>query len=196
MDNMNDSRFNQQTYVIRRKVLTIAGAQFHIYNDKEELQLYCKQKAFKFKEDIRLYTGEDMQEEVLTIAARTAIDFSAFYDVVDTKSGMKIGALQRKGMKSMLRDEWTILDANDEQIGLITEDSMGMALLRRILTGLIPQNFDVISDGKKVMLLKQNFNPFVYRLTVDFSMDTNHTIDKRIGMAAGLLIAAIEGRQG
>lgn len=196
MDNMNDSRFNQQTYVIRRKVLTIAGAQFHIYNDKEELQLYCKQKAFKLKEDIRLYTGEDMQEEVLTISARAVIDFSAAYDVVDTKSGVKVGALQRRGMKSILKDEWMILDANDQQIGLISEDSMGMALLRRFLTGLIPQNFDVVVDGKKVMLLKQNFNPFVYRLTVDFSMDKDNTVDRRIGMAAGLLIAAIEGRQG
>lgn len=195
MDNMNDSRFNQKTYVIRRKVLTIAGAQFHIYNNKEELQLYCKQKAFKLKEDIRLYTGEDMKEEVLTIAARTAIDFSAFYDVVDTRSGVKIGALQRKGMKSMLRDEWTILDANDQQIGLITEDSMGLALLRRLLTGLVPQNFDAFVGGKKVIDLKQNFNPFVYRLVVDFSMDTDNTVDKRMGLAAGILIAAIEGRQ-
>jgi hypothetical protein len=43
--------------------------------------------------------------------------------------------------------------------------------------------------------LKQNFNPFSYELNVDFSMDINHRLDRRIGLAAGILLAAVEGRQ-
>ena len=58
-----------------------------------------KQKAFKLKEDIRLYTGEDMQTEVLSIQARQVLDFSAAYDVIDSATRMKVGALKRKGMR-------------------------------------------------------------------------------------------------
>jgi hypothetical protein len=43
--------------------------------------------------------------------------------------------------------------------------------------------------------LRQNFNPFSYQLNVDFSMDVNKLLDRRLGLAAGILLAAVEGRQ-
>jgi len=190
-----NSRFNGNKFVIRRKVMTVGGAKFHIYDDAEQLQFYCKQKAFKYKEDIRLYTGEDMAEEILTIHARTVIDFSGIYDVFDAKEGIKIGALQRKGMKSILKDEWIVLDENDNELGLIQEDNAVLATVRRFLASLVPQNFDVIIHGKKVTDIKQAFNPFVYKLNMDFSLDTDSVFDKRLGIASGILIATIDGRQ-
>ena len=71
-------------------------------------------KAFKLKEDIRLYTSEDMQTEVLSIQARKIIDISSAYDVIDSLTGAKVGALKRKGLKSILKDEWIIMDAEDK----------------------------------------------------------------------------------
>ena len=49
-----------------------------------------------------------MQVELLSIQARQIIDFSAAYDVYDGSTGSKVGALKRKGMKSILRDECEI----------------------------------------------------------------------------------------
>ena len=187
-----EARFSERSYTIRRKVMTVGGAKYHIYNAAGELMLYCKQKAFKMKEDIRLYSGEDMTEELLSLQARSVIDFSATYDVYDTKEGIKIGALQRKGMKSILKDEWLVLDAYDNQIGIIQEDSMGMALLRRFLANIVPQNFDLLINGIKAVDIKQQFNLFVYKLDIDFLTED---VDPRIGLAAGVLIATIEGRQ-
>jgi hypothetical protein len=43
--------------------------------------------------------------------------------------------------------------------------------------------------------LKQAFNPFSYQLNIDFSMDINKVLDRRLGIAAGVLLAAVEGRQ-
>ena len=43
------------------------------------------------------------------------------------------------------------------------------ALLRRFLTNLVPQRFDVEVMGQKVATVRQNFNPFVLELLVDFS---------------------------
>ena len=114
--------FSHQKYLVRRKILKLFGAVFHIYDPDGNVAFYSKMKAFKLKEDIRLYTGEDMQEEVLTIKARKILDFSSAYDVVDPTTNEKVGALKRKGLKSILKDEWIFMDAGDSEIGLIKED--------------------------------------------------------------------------
>ena len=188
--------FTSNKYLIRKKVLKLAGGAFHIYEPDGRLAFYSKQKAFKLKEDIRVFTDESMATEALTITARKILDFSAAYDVVDSMTGEKVGALKRKGFKSMLRDEWVIMDASDNEIGSIQEDSMFLALLRRFLSNLIPQTYAGSIDGKEVCLFRQNFNPFVTKINVDFTADTGNLLDRRLGMAASILLCAIEGKQG
>lgn len=123
--------YNYSEYIIRKKVFSIMGAKLHIYNSSEELVLYSQMKAFKLKEDIALYTDESMTKELLRIKARNVIDFSATYDVHDSETGEHLGSLRRKGLKSIVKDEWVLLDSKDTEIGLIKEDSTAMALLRR-----------------------------------------------------------------
>lgn len=187
--------FQHTHYVVRRKIFKLFGAAFHIYDPNGNVAFYSRQKAFKLKEDIRIFTGEDMQTEVLKILARNIIDFSAAYDVFDPVSNAKVGALKRKGMKSIVRDEWIVMDAQDREIGLIQEDSMALALIRRLLTNLIPQKYHGVVNGRQVCIFKQNFNPFVVKITLDYSMDVNGLLDRRLGIAGAVLLCAIEGRQ-
>lgn len=191
-----DQRFTHNTYLIRRKVFKLLGGAFHIFDPDGQVVFYSKMKAFKLKEDIRIYTGEDMQTELLTISARSIIDFSATYDVTDAVTGEKVGALRRKGLKSILKDEWLILNEDDREIGSIREDNMMLALIRRFLSNLIPQSYEGDVGGVKVLDFQQNFNPFVLKLTLDFSSDTQDLLDRRLGIAAGILLCAIEGREG
>jgi hypothetical protein len=143
-----------------------------------------------------VYADENKTQEVLSIKARQIVDFSAAYDVVDTALNQKVGVLRRKGLRSILRDEWEVLDANDNLKGLLFEDSMGLALLRRLVLGSwLPQNYDITFGETRVADLKQNFNLFRYELNLDFTMDTAQQLDRRLGIAAGILLAAIEGRQ-
>lgn len=79
---------------------------------------------------------------------------------------------------------------------MLFEDSMGLALLRRFLLGSwLPQNYDITLGETRVADLKQNFNLFRYELNLDFSMDPSQRLDRRLGIAAGILLAAVEGRQ-
>ena len=190
---MNTSFLSNQ-YVLKRQVFALAG-KFRVYDSSGKLMLFSEQKMFKLREDIRVFSDESKAQEVLMIKARQIIDFSAAYDVVDSTTGQKVGALRRKGLASMLRDEWEILDVNDSVIGSLFEDSMGLALIRRFLSNLVPQNYDITMGADRVADLKQNFNPFTYELNLDFSMDINHRLDRRLGIAAGILLAAVEGRQ-
>lgn len=188
--------FQHPKYLLKRQAIALTG-KFRFYDPNGNLVLFSEQRMFKLREDIRVYSDEYKTQEVLSIKARQIIDFSAAYDVVDTQLNQKVGALRRKGLRSILRDEWEVLDMNDNVKGLLFEDSVGLALLRRFLLGAwLPQNYDISFGEVRVADLQQNFNLFRYELNLDFSMDTNRLLDRRLGIAAGILLAAVEGRQG
>ena len=190
-----NSIFQYSSYLLKRQAIALTG-KFRFYDPMGNLVMFSEQRMFKLREDIRVYADEEKTREVLSIKARQIIDFSAAYDVVDSETNQKVGALRRKGWSSLLRDEWEVLDANDNVIGALFEDSMGLALLRRFLLGSwLPQNYDITLGETRVADLKQNFNLFVYELNLDFSMDPSQRLDRRLGIAAGILLAVVEGKQ-
>lgn len=190
-----NSIFQYPHYVLHRQVFALTG-KFRFYDPMGNLVMFSEQKMFRWKEDIRVYADESKMREVLSIKARQIMDFSASYDVVDTEMNQKVGVLRRKGWRSMFRDEWEVLDENDNVKGLLFEDSMGLAVLRRLVLGSwLPQNYDITFGTTRVADLKQNFNLFRYELNLDFSMDVSRMMDRRLGIAAGILLAAVEGKQ-
>ncbi len=187
--------FQYNQYLLKRQVFALTG-KLRFYNPQGQLVLFSEQKMFKLREDVRIYADEQKSQEVLAIKARQIIDFSAAYDVIDGETGQKVGALRRKGLKSILRDEWEILDLGDRVIGLLFEDKMTQAILRRLLLGsLLPQNYDLTLGEQRVADLKQRFNLFRYEMDIDFSIDNARLLDHRLGLAAATLLAIIEGRQ-
>jgi uncharacterized protein YxjI len=187
--------FEHQQYLLKRQVFALTG-KFRFYDPMGNLVMFSEQKMFRWKEDIRVYSDEGKAQEVLMIKARSIIDFSVAFDVVDSGTGQKVGVLRRKGLRSILRDEWEVLDANDNPIGMLFEDNMTLAIVRRLLAGsLLPQNYDMTVGSERVADLKQRFNLFAYQLDIDFSMDPSRRLDRRVGIAAGILLAAVEGKQ-
>ena len=187
--------FQFPTYLLRRQAIALTG-KFRVYDPAGRIVMFSEQKMFRLREDIRVYDSEDKTREVLSIQARQIMDFSAAYDVIDTEMNQKAGALRRRGLQSLLRDEWQVLDVNDNVVGMLFEDSIALGLLRRLLLGTwLPQNYDITIGETRVADLKQNFNLFHYELNLDFSMDTTHRLDRRLGIAAGILLAAVEGKQ-
>lgn len=186
----------EREYVIRRKIFTLLGAKFHVYDRNDRLIGYSQQKAFKLKEDLRIFTDESKSQELLSINARSVIDFGAAYDVTDSATGRKIGALRRKGFTSILRDAWMVLDGNDHQVGAISEDSAALAVVRRFMPmgNMIPQTFHLSdASGQAFAEYKTHFNPFVHKMSV--TVFDNCPIDPHVVLASGILLVAIEGRQ-
>ena len=187
--------FQFPNYLLKRQAIALTG-KFRVYDPSERLVMFSEQKMFRLREDIRVYGDENKSQEVLSIQARQIMDFSAAYDVVDSAMNQKVGALRRRGWSSILRDEWEVLDASDNVIGKLFEDSVGLAMLRRLLLGtLLPQNYDITMGETRVADLKQRFNPFRYELDLDFTMDASQRLDRRLGIAAAILLAAVEGKQ-
>jgi len=189
-----DRRFDLDRYFLRRRILKVVGAAFDITDEQGQPLFYSELKAFKLKEDIRVYGDQGKTEELLVIQARQIIDWSAAYDVTDPVSGEKVGVLKRRGAKSIIRDEWVVMDRNDVEIGVLREDSLGLALVRRFLTNLVPQHYELTLAGAPAASFKGNFNPFVYKLDVQLVRGAG--LDPRLAIASAILLGAIEGKQG
>jgi hypothetical protein len=191
--------FGHGNYTVRRKFFKFFGAAFYLLDEGGNVIGYSSQKAFKLKEDIRVYTDDSMSEELLVIKARSVIDFGATCDVTDpAEGGRSVESYRRKGWTSLVRDEWLLFDADGNEAGKIQEDSAGLAIVRRIIGSvallIAPQAYHVEIGGSRVADMITSRNPFIYKLNV--TLDADGDADRRLILAGAILLAAIEGRQG
>jgi hypothetical protein len=193
MDRMDP--FAHERYELRRRFFNLVHTNFFIHGPGGEVALFGRKRGFRLKEDIRLYGDEALQREILSIQARQVLDFSASYDVIDSREGKQVGTIQRKGLRSILRDEWHILDAAERPLAIVQEDSAQLALVRRFLSNLVPQSFHISMGSSTVGVISQHFNPIRLRLSIDFSLDSRRQLDRRLGLAVAALLGTIEKRQ-
>ncbi len=191
------SEHGAERYTLRRKFFKLFGAGFHIVDAEGGMVGYCKQRAFRLREDVRIFTSEACEEELLRIGTAQVIDFSAAYHVT-LPTGEKIGEFRRRGMKSLLRDTWVVFDGQGKQIAEITEDSGWLAFLRRLheaFSLFIPEKYDLrTADGRRLVTYRTHFNPFLYRLGVGVH-EEDAELDDLMVLAGACLLGAIEGRQ-
>lgn len=189
-----DPVFQHSQYLFRRKFLRIFGGAFHIYDENGNLVFYTDQKRFRLKEDFRIYGDEGKSRELMRIKTQQVLDVWASYTVHDSTTGQDVGQLRRKALKSIIRDEWELKAPDGKLLGTLTESSMLGALLSR-WWNLIPQKYTIVSvDGRKVAEFKQHFNPIILKYTMTM-LEAAPSIDARLLIAAGILLAAIERRQ-
>jgi hypothetical protein len=192
MENYQEIR----NFYSRKKFFKIFGGEIRIYDrDKKQLLYYVKQKAFKLKEDIFIYKDESLNEVYARIKAESILDLGTKYNVykLQNEQEIKIGAIKREFLKSIWRDSWKILDAENKVVGIIQEDSLFKAFLRRYLTNFIPQKFEIYYKEKLSGILQQTFNPFIAQYYADFSMNLNFPLE--LAIASLVLLQIIEGRQ-
>jgi len=181
-------------YMIKEKFWKIFGNKFWFEDVNEKRYGFCEQKRFKLKEDIRIYVDESKSQEWLKIKQKQIVDAWGGYDIMDSQTGEHIGTVRRKFWASVLRTRWHLLDAAGNEVGMLIEDSMGYALARRILLGiLLPKKFHIeIGGGGEFVTMRQMFNPFIKKLVVN--IPPSHPLDRRFIAGLAIVIAAIDGR--
>jgi hypothetical protein len=94
------------------KIVAIAPQIF--VNDAQGSPIcYIKQKLFKFKEDIRVFSDSSKSRQIASIKANKIIDWSARYFFTDPQ-GNDIGSVGRQGMKSIWRARYDVFNPGDE----------------------------------------------------------------------------------
>ena len=85
--------------------------------------LFIKQKVFKLREDIRIFSDQSESREVFNIQAEQILDFNTRYNFYDSKSGQHLGSVKARGWRSIWSATYLIDDARQQQMMLIKEDN-------------------------------------------------------------------------
>ena len=104
------------------KISTLAS-DFNITDKNGNYVAYVRQKMFKLKEDVVVFNDESKTKELFRIRANKWIDFNASYSLNDIVDNKNYGRLARKGMRSLWKSSYDILDANDQPKFKVQEDN-------------------------------------------------------------------------
>jgi uncharacterized protein YxjI len=175
-------------------------------SDGEPGQPVCfvEQARFKFKEDIRFFTDDSKQVEVMRLKARQRFDPAARYDVTDP-SGAKIGEIQKVFGKSLLRSTYALYDATGQETAQATEKSLFVALVRRFAGFVpyvgdfadwlpIPYHFVFVRDGKELGSNTRRAWKIRDTYHIDLSGDPERTLDRRLVLAIAVGMDALQAR--
>ncbi|PIE06212.1 MAG: hypothetical protein CSA75_00710 [Sorangium cellulosum] len=184
--------FGHTRYLIKRPFFSFLGRKFHVYSPDGSLCMFVKHPVLKLKQEFTIYTDESETQPLITIKARKVIAINMAMDVFDSNTNEHLGIIKSRGLKSVVRDTWDILDQSENPVGLLQED--GAALLRRLLP-ILPSEHHIELNGQEVGKIKQIFRFFIKEFELDLSMNQGR-IDVRFAVACALLaLMAESGRE-
>ncbi len=190
--------FSETGYILKRQGLSLGGKYrlFDQSSDKPLLFIEEKVKLLPPSTTVHVYADEKKRHEVLTLKDSPAEEVDL--DVIDAESGQKIGGIgvAADNTVEIIKDAWHILDAEDKPIGKVYEKSTGQSILRQALGNDLPQQLDITVGETLVGQLRQKVKMMGYELTIDFSPDIAHLLDRRLGIAAAIFVATHQGKEG
>jgi hypothetical protein len=175
-------------FTVKRPFWSLLGRKFHVYAPDGSLVAFVKHPIFKLKQEYTIFADEAQTMPMLHVKARQVIGFNICFDVTDAASGLRVGTIRRRGLKSLFRDTFEILDPMDQVVGVCEEE--GAAFLRRIFPILLGK-WKIELQGQVVGQIRQVFRFFVKEFTLDLSMNQNR-LDPRFAMALAIFALQAE----
>ena len=83
---------------------------------------YVRQKMFKLKEQIIVYSDESKSKEIFKIDANKWLDFNTAYNFTSS-DGVELGKVARKGWRSLFKAKYELYDEKDVQDLVIQEEN-------------------------------------------------------------------------
>lgn len=186
------------------KLLALAS-QIYIRDAGGNMIGYVKQKMFKLKEDINIFTDESQTQQRFNIKADRVIDFSARYNFTDSRGG-QVGSIKRQGMRSIWKANYDIFDAGGNPVFKINEESgwvkvvdslVGEIPIVGMFTGYVFNPAYIISrpDGKPVARLQKQPAFFEGKFQISALDQMNETEETQVLLGA-LMMVLLERSRG
>lgn len=121
---------------LRFKIVALAP-QIFVEDAQGNTICYVKQKLFKFKENIQVFSDASKSRQIATIAANKVIDWSARYFFTDAE-GNEIGSVGRQGMKSIWRARYDVFNPGDDTSDFKIQEENPWSKVMDGLVGGIP----------------------------------------------------------
>jgi len=115
--------------------ITTLSSDFNITDKNGNYVAYVREKIFKLKDDVIVYNNESKSQELFRIKANQWIDFNASFSITDLVNGENFGRLARKGMRSLWKSQYDIIDENDHTKYQINEDNGWI----KVLDGMVSE---------------------------------------------------------
>ncbi|KQT21442.1 hypothetical protein ASG31_16335 [Chryseobacterium sp. Leaf404] len=186
--------------------LSTLASDFNITDKNGNAVAYVRQKMFKLKEDVIVFNDESKTKELFRIKANQWIDFNASYSMTEIATGKSFGRLARKGMRSIWKSSYDVLDFGDKQKFTITEDNAWVKFLDGMV-GEIPvvglftgyflnPTYTVRGiDGKEYFKLKKMPSMFGRRFQLDRVIDIDDD-DESLVILSLLMMILLERARG
>ncbi|HET8568991.1 MAG TPA: hypothetical protein VFM93_08405 [Candidatus Limnocylindria bacterium] len=125
----------QLPLTLRFRFLTL-GQRVDVVDANGTPLCHVLQKAFRLKEDVVVHEGSQQGAVLYRMRADRILDIGARYTITDA-SGAAVGSVRQRGMRSLWRSTYDVLDERDEPVALVTEENPWVALLDGLI-GEIP----------------------------------------------------------
>lgn len=186
------------------KITTLAS-DFNITDKNGNYVAYVRQKMFKLKEDVIVFNDESKTKELFRIQANQWIDFNASYSIKDT-IGKNFGRLARKGMRSLWKSTYNVLDESDHPKFEITEDNAWVKFFDGMVSDIpvigmftgyfLNPTYTVKGmDGKEYFKLKKMPSMFGRRFQLDRLIDIDDE-DESLVVLSLLMMVLLERSRG
>jgi hypothetical protein len=116
------------------KIVTI-GTRIRVVDASGRQIAYARKKKFRLKEDVSVYEDEDQSRLRYRMKADRVIDFSASYHI-SGPDGNPIGAVRRRGMRSMWKSAYSLVDASGAEVGIIHEENPWVKVLDSLMEAI------------------------------------------------------------
>jgi hypothetical protein len=188
---MSAPAFSHAHYTVKRPFWSFLGRRFHVYAPDGSLVAFVKHPLLKLKGEFTIFADESEARPLMVVRNRAILSLNMAHDVFDAATQQRLGAIRSRGLKSILRDTWDILDASDQPVGLMQED--GMAILRRFFP-ILRSHHHIELGGVTVAKIDQVFRFFIKEFTLDLSMAAGR-VDPRFAVACAVLALMAESNR-
>lgn len=118
------------------KILALAS-QATVTDANGRVVLYTKQKLFKFREHVQIFTDNSQSTLLAEIRANKVIDWSARYVSTDAE-GKEIGSVGRRGWRSIWKAHYEVFNPGDNTVDFSIHEENAWAKVMDSLLGEVP----------------------------------------------------------
>ncbi len=187
------------------KILALAS-QATVTDASGRTVLYTKQKLFKFREHVEIYTDKTRATRLAEIKSNKVIDWSARYFSTDANGG-EIGSVGRRGWRSIWKAHYEVFNPGDNAPDFsiqeenawakVADSFLGEIPILGLLTGFFfhPRYLASRTDGTPAMRLTKQAAFFEGRFRIDKLSDLTPREEMNLFLSFMMLVL-LERRRG
>jgi uncharacterized protein YxjI len=154
--------------------------------------------ALSKKRHVTFYRDESRTQKMFDVLQDKKVQFPMRTYTVRDASGRPLASFKKNYLYNIFRKRWEMRAPNGSVMCVAKEDSIILSLLRRVigpLWGLLRTNF-IITRGESDMVLGEFKRKFTIldRYVLDLTADRRRDLDRRLGLALGVMLDTGERR--